>query len=363
MVQIFAARDATGTLKFIADVPRGVACGCACLSCGSPLVAKKGEINEWHFAHEQSQERPECRVGALNLLRRIALEELAASGAWPAAPFEALAGGSASPVRWTEMPAGPLAIEQTPDGTPLGSVMLTRGGNAAVQVCIGSQKATLRPGGGAQAELRIPEPAAGLIRSEDDARRFVRESMVLRWLHLPDTQGLIAAAEQAARDKLTRLRQMFEARQAQAAGERWAIRRSEMQREAPSVSPPARPAPAERSLKPVEWAPGLAHGRSIQYRQLRDGSQWVCYYTGTGGDMRLAQVPRPLDGWDECWPLSVAVPDSDRTLKVVDVGKLLDMLNAHVLGGGTYIDSDPAAIERRFVIAETGPGTDLPPSV
>jgi hypothetical protein len=24
------------------------------------LVAKKGLINEWHFAHESGQERPEC---------------------------------------------------------------------------------------------------------------------------------------------------------------------------------------------------------------------------------------------------------------------------------------------------------------
>jgi hypothetical protein len=32
-----------------------------------------GELNEWHFGHEASQERPDCQVGTLNLLRRLAI--------------------------------------------------------------------------------------------------------------------------------------------------------------------------------------------------------------------------------------------------------------------------------------------------
>ena len=33
------------------EVPNGENCGCVCPSCNVPLVAKQGQIKEWHFAH------------------------------------------------------------------------------------------------------------------------------------------------------------------------------------------------------------------------------------------------------------------------------------------------------------------------
>ncbi len=79
MTSIFAAVDAQGETRFVGDVPSGQACGCFCPSCSSPLEAKKGSVRIWHFAHVAMQERPECRAGALNLLRRLALQKLASS--------------------------------------------------------------------------------------------------------------------------------------------------------------------------------------------------------------------------------------------------------------------------------------------
>ena len=35
----------------VADVPRGSKCGCLCPSCKTPLIARHGDVNEWHFAH------------------------------------------------------------------------------------------------------------------------------------------------------------------------------------------------------------------------------------------------------------------------------------------------------------------------
>lgn len=35
----------------VADVPRGRGCGCICPSCKTPLIARHGDIKEWHFAH------------------------------------------------------------------------------------------------------------------------------------------------------------------------------------------------------------------------------------------------------------------------------------------------------------------------
>ena len=40
-----------GKLVSIADVERGLKCNCTCSKCGKPLVAKKGEVKDHHFAH------------------------------------------------------------------------------------------------------------------------------------------------------------------------------------------------------------------------------------------------------------------------------------------------------------------------
>lgn len=48
----FAYLSNTKGLVDVADVPSGRACGCICPSCGLPLIAKKGEVKDWHFAHD-----------------------------------------------------------------------------------------------------------------------------------------------------------------------------------------------------------------------------------------------------------------------------------------------------------------------
>jgi len=71
---LIMACDASGAIRFVGDVQRGAACGCFCPMCKSPLVAKQGNTNEWHFSHEASQERPECEAGAENLARSLGIE-------------------------------------------------------------------------------------------------------------------------------------------------------------------------------------------------------------------------------------------------------------------------------------------------
>lgn len=83
MSTLFAGISETGETRFIGDVPSGLACGCFCLSCSSRLEAKKGTVRIWHFAHVAGQERPECLAGALNLLRRLALQILSTSSPFP----------------------------------------------------------------------------------------------------------------------------------------------------------------------------------------------------------------------------------------------------------------------------------------
>jgi len=40
-----------GRLVDVSEVPRGRGCGCVCPSCGTPLIARKGDLKQWHFAH------------------------------------------------------------------------------------------------------------------------------------------------------------------------------------------------------------------------------------------------------------------------------------------------------------------------
>lgn len=54
----------TGALVDVYDVPRGQECGCICPSCKTPLIARQGHVNEWHFAHASrthyAQTQNEC---------------------------------------------------------------------------------------------------------------------------------------------------------------------------------------------------------------------------------------------------------------------------------------------------------------
>lgn len=42
----------TGQFVDVDDVPRGEACGCICPACKTTLVARKGDVNDPHFAHK-----------------------------------------------------------------------------------------------------------------------------------------------------------------------------------------------------------------------------------------------------------------------------------------------------------------------
>lgn len=68
----YGMRD--GRLLFIADVPRGLACGCVCVGCGRPLIAKKGPVRRRHFAH---REITDCRGAPETVLHRLSKELLA----------------------------------------------------------------------------------------------------------------------------------------------------------------------------------------------------------------------------------------------------------------------------------------------
>ncbi len=48
----FALSLETNLLVDVADVQSGKKCGCVCPSCKIPLIAKKGDVKDWHFSHD-----------------------------------------------------------------------------------------------------------------------------------------------------------------------------------------------------------------------------------------------------------------------------------------------------------------------
>jgi hypothetical protein len=355
MVTIFAARHMSGETRYVGGVPRGAACQCFCLVCGSPMLARKGLINEWHFAHEHGQERPECRAGAANLLRRIAIEELRRL-AWAVGALTVanpIAGRAA--LVWNDEPSGPIEEIGSPGSATdaAARVRLVHSGVAFIFVVIGDETGPPNQSNAAL-RLHVPVPETLRIRSEEEARDFVRHAMRLEWLNLPDTRGIVEAALREA-EALQRAQMEAERRASAArssdAGRRWATIRRGMvslpneptqMTDVPATSP--NPGASSAARAKVDWAPGLAGPGSLQYRYLEDGTQWVYYPAGTA--WRLSPVPEPFDGWDEYFPPTLAVIADDKSLRVVDEMRLLMWFNKRTKE--SFIDSDPRLVERHF---------------
>ena len=67
---------ADGRLAHVAEVVRGLACGCRCPACGGDLVARRGELRAAHFAHHAAGE---CAGAWKTTLHLLAKEVLSAS--------------------------------------------------------------------------------------------------------------------------------------------------------------------------------------------------------------------------------------------------------------------------------------------
>lgn len=58
----------------VSAVRKGRACKCQCLTCGQAVVAKKGDVKEWHFAHDSNPDRgplKECETSFLPSCRQF----------------------------------------------------------------------------------------------------------------------------------------------------------------------------------------------------------------------------------------------------------------------------------------------------
>ena len=79
----FALRDLDGAFVEVAEVSRGRACGCICPSCRTPLIARRGNVKAWHFAHASrgtyASTADECAYSFFVSVRLMARQLLGAS--------------------------------------------------------------------------------------------------------------------------------------------------------------------------------------------------------------------------------------------------------------------------------------------
>jgi len=370
VVQIFAGKDRHGVVRYVGEVPGGIECGCECLVCASPLVAKKGAVNEWHFAHASGQQRPECMAGARNLIRSVALEHLAAVGRLPLREdfvATARAGGHALDASWnaairditwlaepggTSSPAASLALESGPADLYLS----IEGDNVGV---------TGDPQRGALL-LTLPLPDTATFRSREALVQHVEQHLRAQWLYLPDYFGLL----EQARDKVMRLAeeerfrlQAWQQQRAEEAGRRWARIREGLEKapqearnqtQAPAATPwgvapstadvPEKTAQAPAASLPA-WAAGWKPGTGLFCMSLKDGSYWLLYETAEHG--YLLRPWNGEEGWDEALPPSVGI--ADEPLGAYRVKDFLTVkLALRDLEVGLRNTSDPGEVEGLF---------------
>jgi len=72
LLQSFAL-DKSGRVRSVDEVARGLACDCVCPACGESVIARQGEVREWHFAHSSGAECPGSGESALHLAAKQVL--------------------------------------------------------------------------------------------------------------------------------------------------------------------------------------------------------------------------------------------------------------------------------------------------
>lgn len=320
---IFAGLDANGQIRFVGDVARGAECGCRCVACGAPLVARRGDVRAWHFAHEASQERPDCFAGAVNLLRRLAVERFKESGLPPIPVFRTLVTARPPLPRLhetLEWHPGDGLVERW-EGRLLqnASVALLRlRSGTAVRVFVeidGASNATLAPDASDEGVLllTIPLPSSGEeLKDMGRAVRHIDTNIRSRWIRLPDANAKIVEARQRVEDRAKTVRDEAEALRHKG-GLPTPAERPVPQPSSYASSPPVSPL---TELDESPWFTWRKPRTAFLCYGLPDGTAWILF---THRDGRHVMASWPLEeGWDESIPARIAAPDLELGVYVLE---------------------------------------------
>lgn len=282
-VKLFAAVDAAKEIRFIDDVPAGAACACFCAACGSPLIARKGTIKAHHFAHEASQERPECLVGALNLIRRVAAELLRTEGMPPLPAYRRqvsrrlLSGMATELVQWDAQPVRIEWLEGGSQGDPVARLLLDNEVQADLLITIAEDPPSLSHVESSEGAIAFYTalPDYEILCSHTAVLEYLRHTGRFVWIHQPDVYGLIADASK-------RLRARYEAEEAQAEERARRDREQFERRHAELLAVASPPAPAAAAPTPP-WATAKKRNGSYFGYRFADETVWVYFELEGGG--------------------------------------------------------------------------------
>jgi hypothetical protein len=312
MIHLFAGIGPQGEMRFIGEVERGAACACRCPECDSPLIAKQGNEKEWHFAHESGQERPECHAGAINMLRRLAIEHLSKREDLRLPMYQTCV-RSTSPgiertetVEWNAQLKGALTwLPKSTRSAPVAIGTLDSGVDAHLYVEIGDPypARTGQAAGMAAIDFVCAVPPLSDLRKRVQAERQIEVYGRLQWRYHPDTFGLAAAAQgrvNASAAKFMSMVKQISQRRASEEQERLLAQQRPFDASAPAAAP--------ANVEPqYSWAPLRKPSAAFIFYRLQDGSAWVVYEM-VDATMAIAPWPK-ADGWDKALPPSVGVAD------------------------------------------------------
>lgn len=363
----FAAITPEGETRFIDEVPRGSACGCICPVCLSPLVAKQGAIKDWGFAHIADQERPDCKPGALNLLRHLAIRELLKNPEldiptyrnrqvhyelWE--PYELrYPPGTTTTVadrpaldHWVAL----VNIPCTPPAPPLQVGLWVQIGKAMPRL---ANELKLQ----GQLVYRFDTPLVGTIRSEADALAHLSKTGILRWLVPPDINGQRAAAlrrlERRVNEKAAQEQALLQANRDRLQQARYGGNRNDplLAHHQTEIPAPVNPyAPAQHDASPLpEWASEVKPKTAIfGFRLRQDATTWVVF-TNIEGDICTVPAMGAFEGWDEALPASIGIADNYRGWYRAHHQDINQVTNTfYRLGTKSHVASELASVYRFF---------------
>jgi Competence protein CoiA-like family len=311
MISLFAGLDSDGVVRFVNDVPRGSACGCFCAVCESPLIARRGQIRRPHFSHEARQERPECEAGAVNLLRRLAIEQLQKKGIATLPPdSQTFVARHAShvfseTVEWRPTPIhvsdwNPRAAKRC----PAARIQIENDVQLELYVDV-----SLHPGpragvthkGVGKIQFWLPLPDLDRMQSLDQALRHVAAGQFF-WLSQPDFENLAVEAQNRLAEKVrNRVRADDEIRSLHVIS----------QLRTPSSVHPFSPTAKQNfqagqkievRLDLSPWSAWRKPSSSFICWALKDGSIWIMVEHVDGRRILIPRLSSPI-GWKDALPL------------------------------------------------------------
>ena len=204
--------SATGRTVSVKEVPNGKRCGCVCPSCCAPLVAKQGEIRNWHFSHAPGH--ADCGRGAETGVHRMAKQIIAE---WDALhlPELVVVAERESDLPWKLSKCETIAeerfvirsceVERQCDGLKPDVLLFgVDGRQLAVEVQVTHQVDRHKRKRVAKVGLPMIEyDLSALARNGWDTETLeaALRKLTPKWIHHPDVAGILQRLEAALRDE------------------------------------------------------------------------------------------------------------------------------------------------------------------